>query len=88
VDVRPGSLLHDHDNTLSMPSTSTAAEKVSDPIMKEMTSWLVNGAPHILFGKGSWDAVSNAVQGVFGQLLTPEEAAAQMEADVVAARAR
>jgi ABC-type glycerol-3-phosphate transport system substrate-binding protein len=75
-------------NSLSMPSTSTAAEKVEDPIMKEMTSWLVDGAPHILFGKGSWDAVGNAVQGVFGQLLTPEEAAAQMEADVVAARAR
>lgn len=75
-------------NSLSMPSTSTAAEKVSDPIMKEMTSWLVNGAPHILFGKGSWDAVGNGVQGVFGLLLTPEEAAAQIEADVIAARGR
>lgn len=75
-------------NSLSMPSTSTAAEKVEDPIMKEMTSWLVDGAPHILFGKGSWDAVGNAVQAVFGQLMTPEAAAAQMEADVVAARGR
>jgi ABC-type glycerol-3-phosphate transport system substrate-binding protein len=75
-------------NSLSMPSTSTAAETVEDPIMKEMTSWLVDGAPHILFGKGSWDAVGNAVQAVFGQLMTPEDAAAQMEADVVAARSR
>jgi ABC-type glycerol-3-phosphate transport system substrate-binding protein len=75
-------------NSLSMPSTSTAAETVQDPIMKEMTSWLVDGAPHILFGKGSWDAVGNAVQAVFGQLMTPEAAATQMEADVVAARAR
>jgi hypothetical protein len=56
--------------------------------MKEMTSWLVDGAPHILFGKGSWDAVGNAIQGIFGQTLTPEAAAAQMEADVVAARGR
>lgn len=75
-------------NSLSMPSTSAAAEKVDNPIMKEMTSWLVDGAPHILFGKGSWDAVSNAVQGVFGLTLTPEEAAQQIEADVVAARSR
>jgi ABC-type glycerol-3-phosphate transport system substrate-binding protein len=75
-------------NSLSMPSTSAAAEKVDSPIMKEMTSWLVDGAPHILFGKGSWDAVSNAVQGVFGLTLTPADAAKQIEADVVAARSR
>jgi ABC-type glycerol-3-phosphate transport system substrate-binding protein len=75
-------------NSLSMPSTMEAAELVEHPIMKEMTSWLEDGAPHILFGKGSWDAVGNGVQAVFGQLLTPEEAAAQMEADVMAARSR
>lgn len=75
-------------NTLSMPSTEGAAELVEDPIMKEMTSWLPDGAPHILFGKGSWDAVSNGVQAVFAQQLTPAEAAAQIEADVVAARSR
>jgi len=75
-------------NSLSMPSTSAAAAQVADPIMKEMTSWLPDGAPHILFGKGSWDAVSNAVSGVFAQTLKPEEAAKQMEADVIAARKR
>lgn len=75
-------------NSLSMPSTEAAAAQVSDPIMLEMTSWLEDGAPHILFGKGSWEAVSNGVQGVFAQTLTPEEAAAQIEADVVAARER
>jgi len=75
-------------NSLSMPSTMAAAELVEDPIMKEMTSWLKDGAPHILFGKGSWDAVGNAVQAVTGQLLTPEEAAEQMENDVVDARSR
>jgi ABC-type glycerol-3-phosphate transport system substrate-binding protein len=75
-------------NSLSMPSTIAAAELVTDPIMKEMTSWLPDGAPHILFGKGSWDAVSNAVQGVFAQTLTPAQAAEQIENDVVAARSR
>jgi ABC-type glycerol-3-phosphate transport system substrate-binding protein len=44
--------------TLSMPSTAAAAERVDNPIMKEMTSWLPDGAPHILFGKGSWDAAT------------------------------
>ncbi len=75
-------------NTFSMPSTIAAAEMVTDPIMKEMTSWLPEGAPHILFGKGSWDAVSNAVQAVFAQTLTPAQAAEQMENDVIAARSR
>lgn len=72
--------------SFSMPSTIEAAKQVEHPIMKEMTSWLPDGAPHILFGKGSWDAVSNAVQGITGELLTPEEAAAQMEQDVLTAR--
>lgn len=72
--------------SFSMPSTIEAAKQVEHPIMKEMTSWLPDGAPHILFGKGSWDAVSNAVQGVTGELLTPEAAAAQIEQDVLTAR--
>lgn len=75
-------------NSLAMPSTDAAASQVSDPIMKTMTSWLPDGAPHILYGQGSWDAVSNAVQGVFAQTLTPAEAAQQMEQDVIAARKR
>lgn len=75
-------------NSLSMPSTDAAAAKVSDAIMKEMTSWLDEGAPHILFGKGSWDAVSNNMQALFAQTMTPEEVAKQIEADVVAARSR
>jgi ABC-type glycerol-3-phosphate transport system substrate-binding protein len=74
--------------TLSMPSTAAAADRVDNPIMKEMTSWLPDGAPHILFGKGSWDAVSNGVQAITGQSKTPKEVAQQMEADVKSARAR
>lgn len=75
-------------SSLAMPSTEAAAAKVDDPIIKEMTSWLVDGAPHILFGKGSWDAVSNGVQAVFAQEMTTAEIAKQMEDDVVAARSR
>jgi ABC-type glycerol-3-phosphate transport system substrate-binding protein len=73
-------------SSFSMPSTIEAAKLVEQPIMKEMTSWLPDGAPHILFGKGSWDAVSNNVQSVTGTLATPEAAAKQMEADVIASR--
>lgn len=75
-------------NSFSMPSTSQAAALITDPIMKEMTSWLPDGAPHILFGKGSWDAISNNVQSITGQTATPKEVAAQIEADVVAARSK
>ena len=38
--------------------------------------------------KGSWDAVTNGVQSITGQLKTPAEVAKQMEADVKAARSR
>jgi ABC-type glycerol-3-phosphate transport system substrate-binding protein len=72
----------------SMPSTIEAGALVTDPIMKEMTSWLPEGVPHILFGKGSWDAVGNGVQTIFGQMTTPEKAAAQIETDLVASRSK
>jgi len=65
-----------------MPAKLETVEELEDPIVKKMSSWLVNGAPHILYGEGSWDAVANAVQGLIGGQLTPEEAAAQIEADV------
>jgi ABC-type glycerol-3-phosphate transport system substrate-binding protein len=74
--------------SLAMPSTASAAARVEDPVIKEMTSWLPDGAPHILFGKGSWDAVINGVQSITGQLKAPADIAKQMEADVKAARSR
>ncbi|RKS69191.1 ABC-type glycerol-3-phosphate transport system substrate-binding protein [Motilibacter peucedani] len=45
-------------NSNSMPSTQSAAEKVSNPVLKQMTSWLIagNGVPHIPFGNGSSEA--------------------------------
>ena len=39
----------------SMPATKSAAGKIENPIMKQMTSWLLEGegCPHIPFGNGT-----------------------------------
>ena len=74
----------------SMPSTNAAGDQVTDPVVKQMTSWLLagNGAPHILFGKGSAGAATNAFAGLLGGSLTPEKTAAAIQADVEKARTR
>ncbi len=74
----------------SMPSTVSAAEGITDPFMKTMTSWLVegNGCPHILFGKGSSDAASNQLAAVIAGEATPEKAAAGIQEAVEKAAAR
>jgi ABC-type glycerol-3-phosphate transport system substrate-binding protein len=71
----------------SMPSTKTAAEQVSDPVLKQMTSWLIqgNGCPHILFGKGS-TAVADPLASLLGGSSTPEATAKAMQATVQSAR--
>jgi ABC-type glycerol-3-phosphate transport system substrate-binding protein len=69
-----------------MPAMEETVKHLEDPIVKKMASWLVDGAPHILYGEGTWDAVANAVQGLMGGQLTPEEAAAQIQRDVEKAR--
>ncbi|BER93367.1 ABC transporter substrate-binding protein [Atrimonas thermophila] len=71
-----------------MPAMPEILAGLENPIVKKMASWLKDGAPHILYGEGSWDAVANAVQGLMGGQLTPEEAAAQIENDVQRARSR
>ncbi|MEO3853812.1 extracellular solute-binding protein [Acrocarpospora sp. B8E8] len=75
-------------DSASMPSTQTAGAQVSDPVLKEMTSWLINGdgAPHILFGKGSSGSAANAVAALIGGQAAPEETATKIQADVVRAR--
>ena len=42
-------------NSNSMPATKSAAGRIELPIMKQMTSWLLDGdgCPHIPFGPGS-----------------------------------
>ncbi|GAB3571165.1 hypothetical protein GCM10027445_26090 [Amycolatopsis endophytica] len=74
----------------SMPSTKSAGQLVQDPVMREMTQWLLDGdgAPHILFGKGSSAAASNAFAGVVGGQLSPESAAETIQSRVEAAARR
>ena len=75
-------------DSASMPCTQTAGAQVVDPVLKQMTSWLLNGdgAPHILFGKGSSAAATNAVTALIGGQLTPARTAAKIQADVEQAR--
>lgn len=76
--------------TNSMPATKSAAAQVQDPILKDMTSWLINGegSPHIMFGKGTNDAVSSAVDAIFAGTVTPQQAAANIQDSVKRAQGR
>lgn len=71
----------------SMPATKAAAEQIESPIMKQMTSWLLDGdgCPHIPFGPGSSEAggpLSNILNGSG----TPEQVAQEMQEAVENAR--
>lgn len=74
-------------NSNSMPSTRTAAEKVSNPVLKQMTSWLIqgNGVPHIPFGSGS-GAAGDPLATIYDNSGTPEAVAKQMQQAVTNAR--
>ena len=76
------------EGSLGMPSTKEAATMVSDPIIKEMTSWLLDGdgAPHILYGDGSMAGLSDAAAGILGGSMTPEQGAAYIQQTVEAAQ--
>lgn len=67
----------------AMPATKAAAPKVSDPVVKEMTSWLLqgDGCPHILFGSEA-SAVGNAVEAVMNGSATAAQAAQQIQSAV------
>lgn len=75
--------------TQSLPSMGWASEYVEDPYVATMGEWLTtDGTNHILFGQGSWDAVSGVCAAILDGSTTPEEGAAQIQADVLAARER
>lgn len=86
----PGRYAKIMNDSNSMPSTMKAADQVTDPFMKKMTSWLLqgNGCPHILFGKGSSDSAANQLAAVIGGQASPQQAAAAIQADVLRARER
>lgn len=75
-------------NTASMPSTKAAAPLVSNPIVRTMTSYLLNGngCPHILFGPGSENAAGNGAVDVINGSATSAQAAANIQAAVKQAR--
>lgn len=74
-------------NSNSMPSTKSAAEQVTNPVLGLMTSWLLegNGVPHIPFGNGSGEA-GGPLAGIYDDTATPQEVAAQMQTAVENAR--
>lgn len=71
----------------SMPATKAAAEKIEDPIMKQMTSWLLDGdgCPHIPFGPGSSEA-GGPLATILDGSGAPEQAAQAMQDAVMNAR--
>jgi ABC-type glycerol-3-phosphate transport system substrate-binding protein len=74
-------------NSNSMPSTKTAAAQVSDPVLKQMTSWLLDGegVPHIPFGDGSSEA-GGPLASIWDGTGDPKAVAAQMQKAVKNAR--
>ncbi len=70
-------------NSNSMPATKSAAAVIENPVMKQMTSWLIEGegCPHIPFGNGTVAAADPLVQ-VFEGKGEPAEVAQQMQAAV------
>lgn len=74
-------------NSNSMPSTRSAAEKIRLPLMKQMTSWLIDGdgCPHIPFGAGSAAAL-DPLGKIFEGTGSPEKVAKEMQAAVLNAR--
>jgi raffinose/stachyose/melibiose transport system substrate-binding protein len=73
----------------SMACTMAGAALGTNPIVKEMASWIPeNGCNHILFGVGSETAAGNAAAAVIGGKLSPKAAAAQLQSQVEQARQR
>lgn len=74
-------------NTQSLPSMPSAAQYLTDPKVLQMADWLkTDGTNHILFGQGSWQAVSDACTSILEGSATPADAAAKIQADVLKSR--
>ena len=68
---------------------TSSVPQITNPKVAEMATWLeTDGANHILFGVGSWDAVSNVCQSILDGSIEPAAGAAQIQADVMAIRAQ
>ena len=75
--------------TQDMPAIKSGLDSLQNEKVREMTSWLqTDGADHILFGQGSWDAVAGVCSSILDGSISPTDGAAKIQADVLAARAR
>ncbi len=73
----------------NMPPMPSALPQVKNEKVQTMAGWLTtDGTDHILFGNGSWDAVSGVCQAILDGSQTPEAGAAKIQADVMATRAK
>lgn len=83
-DEQYSSLMNDSN---SMPATKAAAETIEDPMMKQMTSWLLDGdgCPHIPFGPGSSEA-GGPLATILDGSSSPEQASQAMQDAVTNAR--
>ena len=71
------------------PALPSALDQVKNPKVQEMVTWMkTDGSDHILFGAGSWDAVSNVCQGILDGSIEPAAGAKQIQADITATRAK
>jgi raffinose/stachyose/melibiose transport system substrate-binding protein len=76
-------------NTQSLPSMGWASEYITDPYITQMSEWLqTDGTNHILFGQGSWDAVSGVCTSILDGSTNPVDGAATIQADVLETRGR
>lgn len=64
----------------AMPATKAGAALTSDPIVKQMVSWLLDGegCPHILFGPEA-SQVGNGVVSILNGSSSPQQAAQSMQ---------
>ncbi|HET6293264.1 MAG TPA: extracellular solute-binding protein [Kribbella sp.] len=71
----------------SMPATKSAAGRIELPIMKQMTSWLLDGdgCPHIPFGPGSV-AAGDPLSKIFDGTGQPAAVAKEMQQAVLNAK--
>jgi raffinose/stachyose/melibiose transport system substrate-binding protein len=76
-------------STQNFPSIPSYAQYVENDYVREMIDWMdTDGADHILFGQGSWDAVAGVCSAILDGSIEPEAGAAKIQADVLAARAQ
>ncbi|MDX6249650.1 MAG: raffinose/stachyose/melibiose transport system substrate-binding protein [Kribbellaceae bacterium] len=71
----------------SMPATKSAASRIELPVMKQMTSWLLDGdgCPHIPFGPGSV-AAGDPLSKIFDGTGQPAAVAKEMQQAVLNAK--